>query len=761
MRSKFFKKFNNSFVISFLSLAILVTYNNCGDVSLSTPMPIPDTIVGNKVSTFDLPMRQAEKSRIVFFVDMSVSMVHGLCPCDLAADNQDNPGLCQTGGFDPSQPIDPDNLSGDCNIFGIRIGQGVDPYLFRLDVIKNWIDDIEANANNPEEIRYLIVPFNGGKVERSRNDPMSFVSATDAKLIVDELIEQQIDSEQFYRDFQNRQLGGFDDSLDTDGLTLGTTVASKRIEQMKTAISQEIDALENSFKVVFELVVFSDGVPKPRTKHFKKAVRRIWDMAGWGNENASPGSCVLDDEQFPQDCTCICGDKIDLLIDGMADEQIVQSCNAYYNHGVGLIGQRHCAYGSVYGGMFMNWIDQSGTTSSIGFRSPLIDRFGEQIPPITDSGSGGGILSRMYLSWGDPLENTPNKIAHKLKDVRMMIESTASINSRMSFVWLNPGRVSPEMRNDKENWILRAQTQGLANRFKTLTSDSPPFSLLSVGDDLESYKLGSFFIISPYVRVNASGILKADSDADGLFDDEEVGLGFDPTNPRTNGRCLDIMTRQGVCPPMSCNARLDLDGDGLNECEERNKNTNDRDFDSDGDSIPDGLEVIYRYDPEVNDQNLDSNADGQSNFSNFKLGLGPLHRTSGPSAVNPSYITVYDIELMDWVQENLDEPKRGLYRVQLHQLPSLSLTNSSGFDLFYSPVQNDETKVPVSLVGGAHSNIQMPVLVLTRIENTMHNGDVHWAYQSLNLLNGASQTIDIDLQQLDFMRSMDPQQVGN
>lgn len=104
---------------------------------------------------------------------------------------------------------------------------------------------------------------------------------------------------------------------------------------------------------------------------------------------------------------------------------------------------------------------------------------------------------------------------------------------------------------------------------------------------------------------------------DDNFEHQRENIGFDP-----RVKSLPIES----CPvsdPVSGVDQSDLDGDGLNGCEEAILGTDPTNPDSDGDSLPDGLEVRIGLDPLIAEADRDDDFDGTPNLDEVRKGRDP------------------------------------------------------------------------------------------------------------------------------------------
>lgn len=118
-------------------------------------------------------------------------------------------------------------------------------------------------------------------------------------------------------------------------------------------------------------------------------------------------------------------------------------------------------------------------------------------------------------------------------------------------------------------------------------------------------------ILASLAVVTTRGVIpvQADSDGDGLLNEEEEKLGTDPQNPDTDNDGLtdgEEVEEYGTSP-----VEFDTDSDGLGDGEEvKTYGTNPKDKDTDNDGLDDGTEVMsYGTDPTKNDTDSDGISD--------------------------------------------------------------------------------------------------------------------------------------------------------
>lgn len=147
------------------------------------------------------------------------------------------------------------------------------------------------------------------------------------------------------------------------------------------------------------------------------------------------------------------------------------------------------------------------------------------------------------------------------------------------------------------------------------------------------------YVITPLTVLRKNGNLAADSDMDGVSDEDEIQLGLDPTNPRSivpgilDGICMRLggaskcdETRQTI----SCNKDIKNEL-GLTDCDYRILGLDSLStqgswgVDSDGDGFNDYLEIVKGLDPSKADLLLDFDNDGFNNKEEVLRGTDPFN----------------------------------------------------------------------------------------------------------------------------------------
>jgi len=127
------------------------------------------------------------------------------------------------------------------------------------------------------------------------------------------------------------------------------------------------------------------------------------------------------------------------------------------------------------------------------------------------------------------------------------------------------------------------------------------------------------------INIHGTSPFEADTDNDGLSDPTEINLGYDPLDE-------------------------DMDNDGLFDGEEVSLGedgyiTNPFDPDSDNDAMPDGFESRFGLNPlNANDANLDPDGDGLSNLEEYRLGFDPTSADSDQDGMPDEYERMFGLD---------------------------------------------------------------------------------------------------------------------
>lgn len=169
------------------------------------------------------------------------------------------------------------------------------------------------------------------------------------------------------------------------------------------------------------------------------------------------------------------------------------------------------------------------------------------------------------------------------------------------------------------------------------------------GFDIDLRPLRAYFDLEAIIATNRNLIMGekgplADSDGDGLSDEQELALGLDPTLEDTDGDGfrdgvewnstgrLDPLTKDPVCTDLQ-----DSDGDGLRNCEEAVVSTLPGTVDTDGDRLPDGLELLGSGTPVDDRPSLDRDEDGLPDQAELRAHMPVLVHNTQKSIDGWSY----------------------------------------------------------------------------------------------------------------------------
>ncbi|HEX8699717.1 MAG TPA: calcium-binding protein [Myxococcaceae bacterium] len=184
--------------------------------------------------------------------------------------------------------------------------------------------------------------------------------------------------------------------------------------------------------------------------------------------------------------------------------------------------------------------------------------------------------------------------------------------------------------------VTRDQVAAIANAGGTEAIETDPEGLRDAISNVNYASLQTQLVLKRFLAFNRNvqvraGQVLADSDGDGVADEDEADLGLLPDDPDSDrdGLMDGIELRMGLDPNAvdeinGCNVSLDDDGDRLNTCEERVLGTDPCMGDSDGDGLPDLVEALTRTNPLVPEDLLDTDRDGITNIQEVESRGDPL-----------------------------------------------------------------------------------------------------------------------------------------
>lgn len=736
-------------IVLYSSVILLSLFENCGQVSIEAASVAPQEAPVAPLEVDNITFLKIDNSltdiyRAVFVVDVSESMYSGPCP-------------------DSIDTWIPD-VSPSINCLGPT---GVDPTGNRFQVMLNWLDDLQTKIDSGiltnEKVKILVIPFSGpnstyftnnrwgidypvnpqvatplgipitkgfGTVTNARNylyilwaiESKFHKIAMDTRIPVN--IRNQVTAAAAIAALVGRQGG-----------STGTSTVATEFEKMNIELNKELNFLKvNDLlgKSHFEMVFFSDGVPKPHPLHIEAAAQYVWKRKkkvcdgnslypvnqncenGYGNSEY--GVAAVDGTK----CLQRCADYLKTYADTGAVElpgYEKPTCSSYYSIPYMCSGYSDGSnFGTRWGsqikcGQCFKLLEQYDWDATVPYYSFHQDNFKYKINQI----------------WGDWTENRHANIIGKLKTTVNVfkIQHPGAAAWKMSFIRVdsaNPlyATQTGEMK-EEINWIVRAQKIfGKKHRFLILKSPAKPFELFQELQNGQTYKLGMLYVYNRNLRVNNAGLFMADSDGDGLLDLGETATTINTA--RSDGVCLDnIKNVYRQCISVGCNPSIDRDGDGLNQCEEITVGTDDFEADTDEDGILDGSELLYGLNPAADDQVMFTNTDGYSNFEHFVRCFPPTVNLDNIPAEKIIEITTNLVEYRDEKDIHGIDMKVPGYRIKVKNLPLISgITNE--------------------------------IVVVARVDNHSNPMDKRWVFKKYIINNPAEDKFEIHLEDFENLR---------
>lgn len=339
--------------------------------------------------------------------------------------------------------------------------------------------------------------------------------------------------------------------------------------------------------------------------------------------------------------------------------------------------------------------------------------------------------NRFMEFFGDPVTNKFENIIDIVQKTLSLPEKLGGSSIDTHLVRIHPERLhsdemdppnSPPNRNIFDEIFKRIKS---AKKWE-LKSSAPPFQILARAGNHASYKIDSFYAMNLNTFVDSFGRVVIDSDADGVPDDQESALGFDPLVARSNGICLDGLRRDYGCRTFGCIVSYDRDGDGLNECEERTVETNPDSADSDFDGLLDAHEVIRGLNPNRNEQNDVVTSFGSTDHQQFSAGVYPNY----PIAKVPySHYISLNVAHEDYTQESTPSGVVNvpLYRIEALNLPLVHTAPVTTHQILYRGKNNTgPTSKQTNLVGTSHAPSENEILFIARVVAIENPTDIYW-----------------------------------
>lgn len=197
--------------------------------------------------------------------------------------------------------------------------------------------------------------------------------------------------------------------------------------------------------------------------------------------------------------------------------------------------------------------------------------------------------------------------------------------------------VQPVYVRTMADMLARQQAEAIARAGGTEVVEADPAGVKAALNGLNYASLQRSLKLKRLIAFNRNavardGVLFTDSDEDGVSDEDEdvIGTNKQAYDSDDDGLGDGVELKMGLKPQPgnqdvinSCNVTSDIDGDRLNDCEERVLGTDGCITDTDGDGLPDLVELYGGTNPLLPEDLDDDDRDGLSNVAEILAHTDP------------------------------------------------------------------------------------------------------------------------------------------